>query len=146
AGMDFMCGTRIDSGPIDAVTRTAHEQEKMMVLRSIKELEFDHSMGKVSQADFDEINTRLRARALALMEQLEAAPVVAQEVAPAAPEPSGPAPCAACGAENDADARFCKACGTRMVEWRHICGAVRDSLRSSPCSHSTASCRFTRSR
>ena len=116
AVLAFMGGTRIDAGPIDAGTRTALEQEKTMVLRSIKELEFDHSMGKVSHADFDEINARLRARALALMEQLEAAPVVAQEVAPAAPEPSGTAPCAACGAENDADARFCKACGTRMVE------------------------------
>ena len=31
------------------------EREKALVLRSIKELEFDHAMGKVSDADFAEI-------------------------------------------------------------------------------------------
>ena len=42
-------------------TRAALEREKALVLRSIKELEFDFAMGKVSQADFDEMGGRLRA-------------------------------------------------------------------------------------
>jgi ribosomal protein L40E len=42
------------------------------VLRSIKELEFDYAMGKVAKADFDEMYTRLRNRALGLMKQLDA--------------------------------------------------------------------------
>mgnify|MGYP006142053811 CR=1 FL=1 len=33
--------------------------------------EFDFAMGKMSQADFDEMSGRLRARALSLMKQLD---------------------------------------------------------------------------
>ena len=42
-------------------TRIALEREKALVLRSIKELEFDFAMGKMAQADFDEMGGRLRA-------------------------------------------------------------------------------------
>jgi hypothetical protein len=52
-------------------TRTAIEREKNLVLRSIKELEFDHAMGKVSDTDFEEMTARLRARAVRLMRQLD---------------------------------------------------------------------------
>ncbi len=40
--------------------RAALEREKTLVLRSIKELEFDRAMGKVSPKDFDEMAGRLR--------------------------------------------------------------------------------------
>src|ERR1051326_5151298 len=53
-------------------TRAALEREKMLVLRSIKELEFDQAMGKLSAADFDEMSGRLRARAGRLIRQLDA--------------------------------------------------------------------------
>jgi hypothetical protein len=53
-------------------TRAALEREKTLVLRSIKELEFDHAMGKVAKADFDEMSGRLRARAAGLIRQLDA--------------------------------------------------------------------------
>ena len=46
-------------------------REKGLVLRALKDLEFDRSMGKVSQADFDEMSARLRTRALVLMKQLD---------------------------------------------------------------------------
>jgi hypothetical protein len=52
-------------------TRIALEREKQLVLRSIKELEFDFAMGKMSQADFDEMSGRLRRRAVGLMRQLD---------------------------------------------------------------------------
>src|SRR6478735_3991602 len=52
--------------------RTAMEREKALVLRSIKELEFDRAMGKVSPRDFDEMAGRLRARAVGIMKQLDA--------------------------------------------------------------------------
>jgi len=51
--------------------RAALEREKTLVLRSIKELEFDKAMGKVSSKDFDEMAGRLRARAVMLMKQLD---------------------------------------------------------------------------
>jgi hypothetical protein len=51
--------------------RTALEREKALVLRSIKELEFDRAMGKVSPRDFDEMSGRLRARAMMLIRQAD---------------------------------------------------------------------------
>ncbi len=105
-------------------TRAALEREKTLVLRSIKELEFDYAMKKVAQADFDDMAGRLRARALRLMRQLEAddgyrgeierelqarlgsiANVNAAKAAPHACQ---------CGTTNDRDARFCKHCGSRL--------------------------------
>src|SRR5687767_13521191 len=53
-------------------TRIALEREKALVLRSLKELEFDFAMGKMSKADFDEMGGRLRRRAVGLMQQLDA--------------------------------------------------------------------------
>jgi hypothetical protein len=53
-------------------TRVALEREKALVLRSIKELEFDRAMGKVSEKDFADMSARLRARASRLMRQLDA--------------------------------------------------------------------------
>ncbi|HXH06561.1 MAG TPA: zinc ribbon domain-containing protein [Vicinamibacterales bacterium] len=60
-------------------TRAALEREKTLVLRAIKELEFDRAMGKVSDADFHEMAGRLRARALALMRLLEEGDAVYRE-------------------------------------------------------------------
>ena len=51
--------------------RAALEREKALALRSLKELEFDRAMGKLSDRDFEEMSGRLRARALALMKQLD---------------------------------------------------------------------------
>ena len=110
-------------------TRAALEREKALALRAIKELEFDFAMGKVAQADFDEMAGRLRRRAMRLIQQLDASAgyreqiereVAALASAPPAPSPSAPAPvrsgvCPGCGTHNDTDARFCKQCGTSLV-------------------------------
>ena len=52
-------------------TRAAIEREKNMVLRSIKELEFDRAMGKLGRADYEEMVARLRSRAVRLLQQLD---------------------------------------------------------------------------
>lgn len=105
----------VDEVPLGESAREALEREKHLVLRSIKELEFDKAMGKVSDADFAAIMARLRARALTLMRDLERTP----EKAVAAPSPSAQAKvdvvaCPSCGTANDPDARFCKSCGTKV--------------------------------
>jgi len=51
-------------------TRVALEREKLLTLRSIKELEFDRAMGRLSDEDWNEMSGRLRARAARLMRQL----------------------------------------------------------------------------
>jgi hypothetical protein len=52
-------------------TRVALEREKNLLLRSIKELEFDHAMGKVGESDFHEMSSRLRSRAVRLLKELD---------------------------------------------------------------------------
>jgi hypothetical protein len=150
--------------------RVALEREKTLVLRSIKDLEFDRAMGKLAEADFDDMSERLRARALGLMRQLDASHAAPRErierelsdrLARDARESQQHRPsraagagtrarstgtaastavivdreehadgedvmdrteraaagvrCEACDVSNDADARFCKACGTKLA-------------------------------
>lgn len=107
-------------------TRVALEREKALVLRSIKELEFDHAMGKIAKADFDEMSGRLRNRALGLMKQLDAGggyrDQIAKEIqhrlggaeSSAAPQVAAPGQCPQCDTHNDTDARFCKNCGAKL--------------------------------
>ena len=113
----------LSEGPVTGRRRATLERDKMLVLRSIKELEFDRAMGKVSQKDFDEMVSRLRQRAVTLMRQLDDGagygPVIEQELQRrmgrrAATEPAPAAGCA-CGTVNDPDAVFCKKCGTRLL-------------------------------
>jgi hypothetical protein len=61
-------------------TRAALEREKTLVLRSIKELEFDRAMGKVADKDFQEMGARLRARAARLIRQLDAGSNYREEI------------------------------------------------------------------
>jgi ribosomal protein L40E len=68
SGLEEPAGPQIFGGR----TRAALEREKSLVLRSIKDLEFDHAMGKVSDKDFAEMSARLRARAAGLIRQLDA--------------------------------------------------------------------------
>jgi hypothetical protein len=101
-------------------TRLALEREKTLVLRSIKELEFDFAMGKMSQADFDEMAGRLRLRALGLMQQLDAGGGYKEKIAEEVARRLGrapvvdPAPLCTCGTANDPDAKFCKSCGSKL--------------------------------
>ncbi len=112
-------------------TRAALENEKMLALRSIKELEFDRAMGKVSDADFREMSTRLRTRAGRLIRQLDAGSGHREQIerdltkrlGEASARPEGPdlkaqtptsQSCPRCSTGNDADARFCKSCGERL--------------------------------
>ena len=103
-------------------TRTALEREKALVLRSLKELEFDFAMGKMAKADFDEMSGRLRARALGLMRQLDAgggyreqiAKEIEQRLVAAQGAQSAPGTCDECGTQNGPDAKFCKNCGAKV--------------------------------
>jgi hypothetical protein len=49
------------------------EREKAALLKALKELEFDHEMGKVSDNDFREIGGQYRARAMRVLRQLDEA-------------------------------------------------------------------------
>jgi len=109
-------------------TRAALEREKALTLRSIKELEFDRAMGKVSDADFLEMAGRLRVRAASLIQRLDDGrsyreqieQELAKRIGPVAGHGQGavvPAAerCAGCGTANEPDARFCKQCGASLA-------------------------------
>ena len=107
-------------------TRVALEREKLLTLRSIKELEFDRAMGKLSDADWQEMSGRLRARAAGLMKQLDAGAgyreQIERDLAKRLAEPTPPATvsaarghfCTECGTKNESDAKFCKNCGHKL--------------------------------
>jgi hypothetical protein len=118
-------------------TRAALEREKFLTLRSIKELEFDRAMGKVSDGDWHEMSGRLRVRATRLMRQLDTGAGYREQierdvakrlasgagivgVADGVPETSASADvapgnfCTDCGTKNEPDAKFCKNCGHKL--------------------------------
>ncbi len=101
-------------------TRAALEREKILTLRSIKELEFDRAMGKLSESDWQEMSTRLRARTASLMRRLDAGSnyrsQIEAEVARriGAPTETARHVCVKCSTTNDTDARFCKSCGQEL--------------------------------
>jgi hypothetical protein len=134
-------GTVLTTQVLGGRTRAALEREKTLVLRSIKELEFDRAMGKVSEKDFAEMSGRLRARAAGLIRQLDAGTSYRQQIEKEVarrisskvgrsttvagstavggsieqdPPYAAELLCASCNTANDADARFCKSCGSRL--------------------------------
>ena len=132
-GKDGPAGPQILGGR----TRAAIEREKTLVLRAIKDLEFDRAMGKISEKDFAEMDARLRGRAAGLMRQLDAGTGYREDIQreidkrvgsrkidrPSPSPPSAPAAapttkiCLSCCTVNDTDARFCKGCGYQMGNW-----------------------------
>jgi len=135
AGADEPAGPQILGGR----TRAALEREKTLVLRSIKDLEFDHAMGKVSDKDFADMGARLRGRAAGLIRQLDAGTSYRQAIEAEIAKRLGPKPvaaaaavvpakdqkpeekrtklCLSCCTSNDPDARFCKGCGYQLGDW-----------------------------
>jgi hypothetical protein len=117
-------------------TRVALEREKLLTLRSIKELEFDRAMGRLSDEDWKEMSGRLRSRVARLMKQLDAGTGYREQIekdldarlktlrsddkAPRDGADDRPAKaaaervCGSCAAANDSDAKFCKGCGAQL--------------------------------
>lgn len=76
--------------PVGGRARSALEREKALLLRTIKELEFDHAMGKTATAEFEEMRDRLKLRAVSLMSRLEGSDyraAIERELATRAPSP-----------------------------------------------------------
>jgi len=94
--------------------------DKNRILHTIKELEFDHRMGKINKKDYDQLSAPLRRKAAMLIEELDRIDgsdglqdQAVLRTAVARPELEGRA-CAKCGVSNDRDAKFCKSCGAKL--------------------------------
>jgi hypothetical protein len=119
------------------VPQSRLREEKRRVLRAIKELDFDHSMGKLSSDDHRRVRERYQERAVEILRALDgradlhpaAAAALARVEGRAASAASvatdepvigdalgaAAAPvCGACSGANEIDARFCKHCGARL--------------------------------
>jgi len=121
--LSSLLGASVDVAPMTERTRDALIREKALLLRSIKELEFDRSMGKIGEADYADISGRLRARALVLMQDIERASEKASEkpsekasgrASGKTSERASEKICQGCRTPNPGDARFCKNCGARL--------------------------------
>lgn len=92
-------------------TQAELRDEKRRLLRAIKELEFDHGMGKLSQPDFDTVIATYRLRAIEVMRALEGGQTVHPELAKLLAERGGveaadkPAQAAAAATEEPEQAR-----------------------------------------
>jgi DNA-binding transcriptional ArsR family regulator len=109
---------------------TAAEEQKRAVLQALKDLEFERSVGKIAEADYEELVARYRAEAKRLLRAVDenlaplreqAAAYVAEQLGTERPakrskplkKPEDPV-CPSCQTENDTDAAFCKKCGHKL--------------------------------
>jgi hypothetical protein len=142
---------------IELAAPSAAEEQKRAVLQALKDLEYERSVGKVSEADYRELLARYRTEAKRLLRAAdeEMAPLRAKAEAFLEEQGEGAAPrnrrvatrangdpnpttarvegapsslaCASCRTPNDPDAVFCKKCGARLEG-----GRVETSSTASP--------------
>jgi hypothetical protein len=125
-----------DAQKSSALAREALVREKNTLLQAIRDVRFEHDLGKISDADLERLDAQYRVRARTVLAELDAqlAPYrdrartllgltetaelpVNVPVPVPVPVPESPAPslCASCSTANDPDAIFCKKCGARMT-------------------------------
>lgn len=130
------------SGGVDELRVTPKRQalldKKASLLLSLKDASFDHEAGKLSDEDFEMLNTQLRDEAKKVLKELDAdlepfmgeaealfSAYLADGNTSASMETGEPnesqasldkKTCPSCGADNDLDAVFCKACAEPFKE------------------------------
>jgi len=106
---------------------SAAEEEKRAVLQALKDLDYERSVGKIADADYEELLRRYRTEAKRLLRAVDvdlaplrakAAAYVAERSgraeAPVAPAAKAKRACPSCKVDNDIDAVFCKKCGGKL--------------------------------
>lgn len=116
---------------LDAATAhapsTALAERKIRALRALKDIEQDHAVGKIDDTDFKSLDAEYRSRAKEVIREMDAKLDPYREKAEAlvrthlekraasrATDDDAPAGCPSCDTTNDADATFCKKCGTKL--------------------------------
>ena len=104
---------------LSAGRREELEREKKLLLKAIKEVEFDRDTGKLEGGEAAEAIARYRGRAVEILRLLDDEPArrheaaIEEELARRMAE-AADGKCPACGTENDEDATFCKKCGLKI--------------------------------
>ncbi len=113
--------------PLDFSEIELEETAEGQALLALRELEFDHATGKLSDSDYDELRQRYQVRAISLLEEGVAANAV-PTCRTCGPRPekdavvcsscgealSLPRHCSACGPASPRSSAFCEQCGTRL--------------------------------
>jgi len=109
-----------------ATAPTELDERKRRALRALKDIEQEHSVGKLDDRDFVALDAEYRARAKAVFREMDAElePYRAKaealvrghlEKRHADVEKSERHACPSCDTTNDADATFCKKCGAKLT-------------------------------
>ena len=115
-----LVGTKRVPVAVTGQRRETLAADKNRILHTIKEVEFDHRMGKVNAKDFDALSAPLRRKVAMLIEELDRIDHVGARADDGALPASGARAeleargCGSCGVPNDADAKFCKSCGAKL--------------------------------
>ncbi len=104
-----------------------------VALRALKEIEFDRAMGKLSDADYDELHAKYTQEALtALREQggptPGASPGIREPRAVARGQSAERPACPADGPRPEPDAVFCSTCGRRLGTAPGYCARCGSAL------------------
>ena len=92
-------------------------EEKVRILSAIKDLDFEHEAGKLSDADYQRVRTEDLARAarvMARMESLTGGGEAPRQKETREPKGTSETGCPSCGQANPQNARFCLRCGNRL--------------------------------
>ncbi|MEZ4458918.1 MAG: zinc ribbon domain-containing protein [bacterium] len=144
--------SRSEQARVDLLEAEIREVEllaarKATLLNSLRELEFDHQLNKISDEDYERFRTRYERQAVGVMRELDAVhggrgwqQTIEAEIAArlgAEPDIEEPADkpaidsndtpqadsdlsCAACGNTLEPDDKFCSECGERVRELRPL--------------------------
>ncbi len=102
------------------------EAERADIVRAIRELDFDHRMHKIADADYATLRASLSQRGAAVLREIEAARAgmpgdamdaeIERAIAAKRATPDAAVrPCASCGAELRERDKFCAVCGAAVA-------------------------------
>jgi cytochrome c-type biogenesis protein CcmI len=105
------------------------EHERGLAVQGLRELEFDHEMGKIDEADYRSLRAKLEERALATMTALESVRKTGRAATlRVASRRAKPSPISA---QTSAirQVNFCPQCGVRAAPRHNFCSDCGNSLR-----------------
>jgi len=104
----------------EAIAIAELERRKSFLIREIKDIELDHEMNKIDDADFEDLTNSYRTQAIAVMEELDSIKGVSEKKEySVSPEYSVP---------KDKQTGFCKECGTPLFSDASFCGVCGNQI------------------
>lgn len=118
---------RLLAGGVSAVDELLSRRDS--AYNAIKELDFEYELGNLSQPDYQDLRDRYRARAAAVLQELEetmARTGTQTAEGGGAQTADGPRPCSTCSSPTEQGDEYCWSCGTRLEGGCPSCGRAID--------------------